>query len=146
MPYSQQIAERVRHTLTGRTGIVEKLMFGGVTFMVAGNMCCGVHRDDLILRLDPATRIEDLANRHARRWDFMKRPMPGMFAVAAEGCAKQESVDRLVNRALQRVLSLPAGAAKKARARRVSGKSIQDGRKHPVKKSSEKQPSSGWLT
>jgi hypothetical protein len=140
MPYSQQIAGRVRRALGERTDVVEKAMFGGVTFMIAGNMCCGVHRDDLILRLDPAARAEELGNHHARMWDFMKRPMPGMFAVAAEGCAKQASVDRLVNFALQRVLSLPAKDEKKARAQGVPGKSIQDGRKHPVKKSFEKKP------
>ena len=103
MPYSEQIAGQVRRVLAGRTDVIEKAMFGGVTFMVAGNMCCGVHRDDLILRLDPSTRVEELGNRHARIWDFMKRPMPGMFAVAAEGCAKQD-VDRLVNIALQKAL------------------------------------------
>ena len=123
MPYSQRIAERVRRTLVSRTDVREKAMFGGVTFMVAGNMCCGVHRDDLILRLDPTMRLEELGNRHARMWDFMKRPMPGMFAVVEQGCATQESVDRLVNIALQRALSLPAKAPNKTTARRSrSGK------------------------
>jgi hypothetical protein len=118
MPYSQPIADRVRRALAKRTDVVEKTMFGGLTFMVAGNMCCGVHGDDLILRLDPATQVEELRNAHARNWDIMKRPMPGMFAVAAEGCAKQDSVDRLVKVALQRSLSLPPKAAAKARPRR----------------------------
>ena len=118
MPYSQPTADRVRRALAKRSDVVEKAMFGGVTFMVAGNMCCGVHRDDLILRLDPATSLDDLPNRHARRWDFMKRPMPGMFAVGAEGCAKPESVERLVALALERVLSLPPKSAGKTRLRR----------------------------
>jgi hypothetical protein len=118
MPYSQHIADRVRMALGGRTDVVEKAMFGGVTFMLAGNMCCGVHRDDLILRLDPATRVEQLGNRHARMWDFMKRPMPGMFAVSAEGCARQDSVDRLVSVAVARALLLPAKPTHKAKPRR----------------------------
>lgn len=117
MPYSPQIAERIRRTLAGRTDVVEKTMFGGITFMVAGNMCCGVHGDDLILRLDPATPLEELRNPHARVWDFMKRPMPGMFAVSAKGCARQDGVDRLVTTALQRALSLPAKGPKKTRPR-----------------------------
>ena len=117
MPYSPQIAERIRRTLAGRTDVVEKTMFGGITFMVAGNMCCGVHGDDLILRLDPATQLEELRNPHARVWDFMKRPMPGMFAVGAKGCARQDGVDRLVNTALQRALSLPAKGPKKTKPR-----------------------------
>src|SRR5229473_1436340 len=57
-------------------------MFGGLTFMVAGNMCCGVHHDDLILRLDRETVVADLNSPHARAWDFMKRPMKGIFPVS----------------------------------------------------------------
>ena len=52
MPYDQLLAERVRRALEDRTDKVEKVMFGGLAFMVSGNMCCGVNRDDLIIRLD----------------------------------------------------------------------------------------------
>ena len=118
MPFNEAIAGRVRKSLQKRPDVVEKAMFGGITFMVGGNMCCGVHRDDLILRLDPTTPVAALGNSHARMWDFMKRPMPGMFAVAAAGCTDQASVDRLVQMALERALSLPL----KTKARAKSGR------------------------
>ena len=93
--------------MSGRRDVVEKAMFGGVTFMVAGNMCCGVHRNDLIIRLKGHTAAEDLRSPHVRAWDFMKRPMPGMFAVDGAGCADQKSVDSWIKLALEHALSLP---------------------------------------
>jgi TfoX/Sxy family transcriptional regulator of competence genes len=107
MAYDQLLAARVRRALANRADMVEKRMFGGVAFMVAGNMCCGVNRDDLIVRLDGKTAIEDLASPHVRAWDFMKRPMKGMFAVSAAGCASQKAVDEWVAIALTHALTLP---------------------------------------
>jgi TfoX/Sxy family transcriptional regulator of competence genes len=51
MAYDALLAARVRRVLRHRTDVAEKSMFGGLTFLVAGNMCCGVNHDDLILRL-----------------------------------------------------------------------------------------------
>ena len=109
MPYDQLLAGRVRRALEGRGDVVEKAMFGGLTFMVSGNMCCGVNRDDLIIRLDARTTTEELNSRHARLWDFMpSRPMPGIFAIRAEGTADQSAVDQWVALALKHATSLPA--------------------------------------
>jgi TfoX/Sxy family transcriptional regulator of competence genes len=110
MAYDEKLAERVRRALSTQADVVEKAMFGGVAFMVAGNMCCGVNRNDLIIRLSAATKIEELGSTHARLWDFMKRPMPGMFAVDAAGCANQEMAARWVALALKNALSLPPKA------------------------------------
>jgi len=107
MAYDESLAARVRRALVGRTDVAEKRMFGGLTFMVAGNMCCGVNRNDLILRLDARTTVAELDSPHARDWDFMKRPMRGIFAVEPAGCATQVSVNRWVGLALKHALSLP---------------------------------------
>jgi TfoX N-terminal domain len=48
MPYSERLAERVRALLSIRHDVDERRMFGGLTFMVGGHMCCGVHGDELI--------------------------------------------------------------------------------------------------
>ena len=60
IPYDQLLAERAPRDLEDRTDMVEKAMFGGLAFMVSGNMCCGVNRDDLIVRLDARTIAEQL--------------------------------------------------------------------------------------
>ena len=70
MAYDESLAARVRQSLAGRPDVEEKPMFGGLTFMVAGNMCCGVNRDDLIIRLDAGTAVEDLHSPQVRAWDF----------------------------------------------------------------------------
>ena len=78
MAYDESLAARVRQSLAGRPDVEEKPMFGGLTFMVAGNMCCGVNRDDLIIRLDAGPAVEDLHSPQVRAWDFMKRPILGI--------------------------------------------------------------------
>src|SRR5437867_11268469 len=55
MSYSEAQAARVRHALAGRKGIAEKEMFGGIAFLLGGNMCVGVHGEDLIVRIEPST-------------------------------------------------------------------------------------------
>ena len=118
MAYDESLAARVRRSLTGRIDVDEKPMFGGLTFMVAGNMCCGVNRDDLIIRLDAGTAVEDLHSPQVRAWDFMKRPMRGIFAVSPPGCATQKTVDRWVELALRHALSLPPKPKTGAKPRR----------------------------
>ena len=72
MAYSEQLANRVRALLAGRDDVAERPMFGGLTFMVAGHMCCGVHGDELIVRLHPDD--EDAALAPARTRDGLHRP------------------------------------------------------------------------
>jgi TfoX/Sxy family transcriptional regulator of competence genes len=124
MAYDGSLAARVRSALAGRNDVVEKPMFGGLTFMVAGNMCCGVHRNELVLRLDAATEPGNLNSPHVRAWDFMKRPMRGMFSVSAAGCANQETVGHWVELALKHALSLPPKTTDRAKRRRASPRSI----------------------
>lgn len=124
MAYDDLLAARVRRALAGRNDVVEKQMFGGLTFMVAGNMCCGVHRNELVLRLDAGTEPGELNSPHVRAWDFMKRPMRGIFAVSPAGCATQETVGHWVETALKHALSLPPKTADPAKRRRAPVRSI----------------------
>lgn len=54
MAFDEKLAERIRKHLPAKKGLTEKKMFGGLAFLLGGNMCCGVHRSELIVRLDPA--------------------------------------------------------------------------------------------
>ena len=51
MAFDDKLAERIRKQLGKRRGLTEKKMFGGLAFLVNGNMCCGVHGDEMIVRL-----------------------------------------------------------------------------------------------
>ena len=81
MGYDEQLAARVRALLSDRADVSERKMFGGLTFMVGGNMCCGVNKDELIVRLDPEREDEALSRPHARAMDFTGRRMPGFITV-----------------------------------------------------------------
>jgi hypothetical protein len=80
MAFDEELAARIRSHLGKRTGLVEKKMFGGVAFLLRGNMCCGVHRDALIVRLDPADTDRALSRPPARVFDLTGRPMKGVGA------------------------------------------------------------------
>jgi hypothetical protein len=84
MAYDENLAARIRSILADRLDVREQPMFGGLTFMVAGRMCCGVAGDELIVRLD-ADREDALATPHARPTDSTGRPMRGVVTVQPEG-------------------------------------------------------------
>ena len=85
MAYDEKLAARVRRFLGDRTEVVERKMFGGLTFMVSGRMCCGVNRDELIVRLDPEREEKVLTRPYARPMDFTARPMRGFVTVGPKG-------------------------------------------------------------
>jgi TfoX/Sxy family transcriptional regulator of competence genes len=76
MAYDEHLAARVRALLADRADVSERKMFGGLTFMVGGNMCCGVNKDELIVRLDPEREHEALSRPHARPMDLERRARP----------------------------------------------------------------------
>jgi TfoX/Sxy family transcriptional regulator of competence genes len=75
MAVDQKLAARVRKLLADRSDLTERRMFGGLTFMVRGHMCCGVQGNELILRLGPDGAGEALASAHAP--DAFHRPPTG---------------------------------------------------------------------
>ena len=85
MAYDEKLAARVRALMSGRDDVVEKRMFGGLTFMVAGHMCCGVNGEELIVRLSRDAAQAALARAHARPMDFTGRPMRDFVSVGPEG-------------------------------------------------------------
>jgi TfoX/Sxy family transcriptional regulator of competence genes len=106
MAYDEQLAARIRALLATRTDVSERKMFGGLTFMIAGNMCCGVNRNELIVRLDPDREDEALASPHARPMDLTGRPMRGFITVRPDGL-EESALSRWVQAAVARAESLP---------------------------------------
>jgi TfoX/Sxy family transcriptional regulator of competence genes len=116
MAYSERLADRVRALLSDRDDVVERPMFGGLTFMVRGHMCCGVHGDELIVRLHPDDEDSALARPYARPMDFTARPMRGFVTVAAEGL-KGQALRRWVSQAVAHADAQPAKRPKRRKAR-----------------------------
>ena len=107
MPYDEDLAARVRRELASRSDVTERKMFGGIAFMVAGNMCCGVTGEDLMLRLGAEGADAALDDLHTRPMDFTGRPMAGFVYVASEGTATAPALRRWVDRALDFAATLP---------------------------------------
>ncbi len=106
MAYDQELADRIRSVLAGHEAITEKKMFGGLSFMLGGRMCCGVIKDDLVVRVGADSYDAFLAEPHARPMDFTGRPLKWMVYVGPEGYQTDESLGKWVNRAVDFAASL----------------------------------------
>jgi len=107
MPYDEGLAERVRELLEERPDLTERKMFGGIGFMLGGNMCCGVLGDELVVRLAAEDGEAALAEPHVRPFDFTGRPMKGFVLVGPAVTETDEGLDAWVARAESFASSLP---------------------------------------
>jgi hypothetical protein len=107
MAYDEKLAERVRAALGEPPGLVEKKMFGGIGYMVMGNMACGVNQDDLIVRVGSEAYEEALAEPHTEEFDMTGRPMRGWVVVLPEGVSSDREMAAWVQRGLAFALTLP---------------------------------------
>ncbi len=107
MAYDEALAARVRGALAGRPDVTEKRMFGGVGFLAHGNMACGVHGKDLIVRVGPAVYEDALAEPGARVFDLTGRVMSGWVMVGEKGHRAGADLASWVERGLRFALTLP---------------------------------------
>jgi hypothetical protein len=108
MPYNERMAERVRQALQARRGFAEKKMFGGVGFLLRGNMCVGVWREFLILRLGREQAEEALREPFVKPFDITGRAMSGWVMVERRGAQDDAALADWVGHALSFVQTLPA--------------------------------------
>ena len=108
MAYDESLAGRIRDGLAGTIGIVEKKMFGGIGFLLAGNLCVGVWKDSLVVRLDADAGTAALKETHVRPFDVTGRPMRGWILVDPPGVAADKALNKWVCRAVEFVRTLPA--------------------------------------
>src|SRR5262245_37220036 len=114
MAYDETLASRVRNILSPASGFSEKKMFGGLCFLIHGNMCCGVPKDELVLRLKPERAEEVLSGPHTRPMDFTGRPMKGFVFIEPGGLAADRQLRDWVSMAPSFTRGLPAKARKKS--------------------------------
>ena len=107
MAYDEALAEQIRDVLGRRSDVDERKMFGGIAFLVAGNMACGVMGDDLMVRMGPADAETLEAEPGARRFDMGGRPMKGWLLVAPEVTTDDSELERWVSRGEAFAASLP---------------------------------------
>jgi len=109
MPYDQTLAKRIRKALDRQPSVSEKEMFGGIGFLIRGNMACGVHAGDMIVRVGPAAHEAALREAHARPFDLSGgRPAKGWLLVDAAGVKTPADLKKWVERGAAFARSLPA--------------------------------------
>lgn len=109
MAYNGELARRVMATLEllKPDQVIGKKMFGGVGYLLNGNMACGVNQDNLIVRVGPDEYVNALEEPHTRHFDMTGKPMRGWVVVLPEGCASDGSLKDWVKRGLDYAASLP---------------------------------------
>jgi len=108
VPFDEKLAVRIRKRLGKKQGLVEKRMFGGVAFMLNGNMCVGIHKDELIVRLAPEETEQALTQKHTRIFDLSGgRTMKGWILVQPKGIATDAALGKWVTVGVKFAASLP---------------------------------------
>jgi TfoX/Sxy family transcriptional regulator of competence genes/ligand-binding SRPBCC domain-containing protein len=120
VPYDEALARRVRDALDGRPDVTERKMFGGLTFLVGGNMFCGVVDRDLMVRVGRERHADTLGEPHVRPMDFTGRPLTGYIYVGAAGLRTVAAVATWVRRGLEQVEMLLAVSPRALPRRRAA--------------------------
>ncbi len=108
MAFDDNLAARIRDALARKRGVEEKRMFGGVGFLLNGNMLVGVWKDSLIVRLGPDNYDDALLEPDVREFDITGKPMKGWVLVGPEGVQNDEQLTGWIDLALKFVKALPA--------------------------------------
>jgi TfoX/Sxy family transcriptional regulator of competence genes len=109
--YDEDLASRVRELVAGEAGVVEKRMFGGLAFLIGGNMALSVSgQGGLLLRCDPEETGALAGKPHAAAFEMRGRTMDGWLRVAPEGLQSKRQLARWVERGVSYARSLPSKA------------------------------------
>lgn len=108
MAYSEELAERIRDLIGEREGLSERKMFGGVAWMLSGNMAVGVMGEDLMVRMSHEDAEAALAEPDVGPIDFTGRKMRGFVTVTSAAIADREGPERWVAEGADFAAGLPA--------------------------------------
>ena len=107
MAYDEQLAKRLHKLIAQRDDFYEQKMFGGVGFLLRGNMCFGIWKDNLILRLGESQAKNALKKKNVKPFDITGRAMKGWVMVAPAGMKTDTALRQWVSRAIDFVIQLP---------------------------------------
>lgn len=107
MAFDEILAGRIRKALSRKKTVEEKRMFGGIVFMLNGNMLVGVWKDSLIVRLGDEQAEEALLEPHVKPFDITGKPMKRWAMVMPEGVQSDDQLKDWIQRAVRFVGKLP---------------------------------------
>jgi len=108
MAFDEALAGRILRRLARRKNVEERRMFGGIGFLLNGNLLVGVWKDSLVVRLGEKEGEEALKEPHVKEFDITGRPMRNWVLVGPEGVQDDEQLKGWIERALKYVKALPA--------------------------------------
>jgi TfoX/Sxy family transcriptional regulator of competence genes len=109
MAYDEDLAGRIRELVAGESGVTEKKMFGGLAFLVGGNMAVAASgQGGLMVRCDPGDTDKLVGKPHARRFEMRGREMDGWLRVDDEGVKTKRGLEPWVKTGVAYARSLPA--------------------------------------
>ncbi len=100
MPYSESLAERIRIALKGRRSVEEKRMFGGVCFLLQGNIVVCVWNLSLIARVGVEQEVAALQENHVRKMDITGKPMKGWIIIEPDGIDEDDQLRHWIDQAI----------------------------------------------
>jgi TfoX/Sxy family transcriptional regulator of competence genes len=107
--YDAELADRIRELVAGEAVLTEKRMFGGLAFLIGGNMAVAASgQGGLMVRCDPAETDKLVAKKHARRFEMRGREMDGWLRVDDEGVKTKRELVPWVKTGIAYARSLPA--------------------------------------
>jgi TfoX/Sxy family transcriptional regulator of competence genes len=107
--YDEDLANRIRELIAGEARVTEQRMFGGLAFLIGGNMSVAASgQGGLMVRVDPDTSEALLARPHTRPFEMRGRAMQGWLRVDPEGVRTKRQVEPWVKRGVAYARSLPA--------------------------------------
>ena len=112
MAFNEALAARVRELVGASAGVVEKRMFGGLAFLVHGNMSVGMHGNELIVRLEPTQTDQALRESGVRIFDITGRPMQGWLLVSSSALESKGALRKWVSKGISYAQSLPPKTTK----------------------------------
>ena len=108
MAYNEALAQRILEVLGPQPGLEAKKMFGGMCYLLNGNMLCGVVDERMIVRLGKERQAEGMSRPHTRPFDYTDKAMSGWLMVGMEGLETEEDLADWVQVCLEYVRGLPA--------------------------------------
>ena len=107
MAYDEKLAQRLNNLIKDRSDVFGRKMFGGVGYLLRGNMCFGIYKEFLVLRMGEENAKKALENKNTKPFDITGRVMKGWVMVSPEGIKKDSELKRWIQQAVDFVETLP---------------------------------------
>ena len=120
MPYNEKLEEKIDALVKRWQYVAKKKMFGGVCYVLKGNMAFGILKDFLIVRMDKEQGEQSLKDKNVRSFDVMGKPMAGWVMVTETTWKRQAALEGWLGVGKKHALSLPKKKGKAQKTKRLT--------------------------